>query len=109
MENSDWYSPNLSTTDQPSLNATLEPPDVTKTSSPSNCTLPTPDLLGMGFTFEEAVITGILCALYLVFGVVCAFFGYRCFKAVMYVSGFIFASVVVYLVRLKNNEECMAS
>ena len=39
-----------------------------------------------------------VCAIYFVFGVVCAFFGYRCFKAIMFLYGFIFGSIVVYLI-----------
>ena len=39
-----------------------------------------------------------VCALYFIFGVVCAFFGYRCFKAIMFLYGFIFGSIVVYLI-----------
>lgn len=39
-----------------------------------------------------------VCSLYLVFGMVCAFFGYRCFKAIMFLYGFIFGSIVVYLI-----------
>ena len=39
-----------------------------------------------------------MCALYFVFGVVAAFFGYRCFKAIMFLYGFIFGSIVVYLI-----------
>ena len=39
-----------------------------------------------------------MCAIYFVFGVVCAFFGYRCFKAIMFLYGFIFGSIVVYLI-----------
>ena len=42
--------------------------------------------------------TATVCALYFVFGVVCAFFGYRCFKAIMFLYGFIFGSIVVYLI-----------
>lgn len=42
--------------------------------------------------------TATVCALYFVFGVVCAFFGYRCFKALMFLYGFIFGSIVVYLI-----------
>lgn len=42
--------------------------------------------------------TATVCALYLVFGVVCAFFGYRCFKALMFLTGFIFGSIIVYLI-----------
>jgi len=42
--------------------------------------------------------TATVCALYFVFGVVCAFFGYRCFKAIMFLYVFIFGSIVVYLI-----------
>jgi len=42
--------------------------------------------------------TATVCALYFVFGAVCAFFGYRCFKALMFLYGFIFGSIVVYLI-----------
>jgi len=42
--------------------------------------------------------TATVCALYFVFGVVCTFFGYRCFKAIMFLYGFIFGSLVVYLI-----------
>ena len=58
------------------------------------------------FCFQEHVkiireydpYTATVCALYFVFGVVCAFFGYRCFKALMFLYGFIFGSIVVYLI-----------
>ena len=42
--------------------------------------------------------TATVCALYFIFGVVCAFFGYRCFKAIMFLYGFIFGSIIVYLI-----------
>lgn len=42
--------------------------------------------------------TATVCALYFIFGVVSAFFGYRCFKAIMFLYGFIFGSIVVYLI-----------
>ena len=42
-----------------------------------------------------------ICGLYLMFGVACTFFGYRCFKAVMFFTGFVFASIVVYLARTR--------
>lgn len=38
----------------------------------------------------------VICTMYLVFGVVYSLFGYRCFKAVMFLTGFTFGSVVVY-------------
>jgi len=42
--------------------------------------------------------TATVCGLYFVFGIVCTFFGYRCFKALMFFIGFLFASIVVYLI-----------
>ena len=41
--------------------------------------------------------------LYLFFGVFCTFFGYRCFKATMFLTGFVFGSLVVYLICLEED------
>ena len=41
--------------------------------------------------------------LYLFFGIFCTFFGYRCFKATMFLTGFVFGSLVVYLICLEEN------
>ncbi|KAF4533525.1 hypothetical protein B566_EDAN001010 [Ephemera danica] len=46
--------------------------------------------------------TAVICGMYLVFGVVYSIFGYRCFKAVMFLTGFIFGSIVVYLICLQE-------
>ena len=101
MENSDWYSPNLSTTDpnNDGNNAsTTLTPEVTATAR--NCSWPRPSLPSFaGQEPEEALVLASIVGLYAVFGLCCTFFGYRCFKAVMYFTGFIFASIVVYLVR----------
>ena len=40
--------------------------------------------------------------LYLFFGIFCTFFGYRCFKATMFLTGFVFGSLVVYLICLEE-------
>lgn len=42
--------------------------------------------------------TATVCALYLIFGIACAFFGYRIFKALLFLTGFIFGSIIVYLI-----------
>ncbi|XP_075211559.1 transmembrane protein 198 isoform X2 [Lycorma delicatula] len=48
------------------------------------------------------VIVATICAMYLLFGVVYCLFGYRCFKAVMFLTGFIFGSVVIYLICIQD-------
>lgn len=54
------------------------------------------------FDYNYDVTTAIICGMYLVFGVVYTLYGYRCFKAVMFLTGFIFGSVVVYLICLEE-------
>ena len=49
------------------------------------------------------VVTATICMLYLFFGIFCTFFGYRCFKATMFLTGFVFGSLVVYLICLEEN------
>ena len=63
----------------------------------ANCSLPTPF---ESDRFNE--VTAILCGLYLFFGLFCALFGYRCFKAIMFLTGFIFGSIIVYLICLEE-------
>eukprot|EP00095_Tigriopus_kingsejongensis_P000679 maker-scaffold340_size202118-snap-gene-1.23 protein:Tk00679 transcript:maker-scaffold340_size202118-snap-gene-1.23-mRNA-1 annotation:"transmembrane protein 198" len=101
MANSDWVSPNLSVvppdhTDSPSGPASDGFP------STSNCSLPTP-IWTASTRGELNPVTTVMCALYLVFGLVCTLFGYRCFKAIMFFTGFIFASIVVYLICVEEN------
>uniref|UniRef100_A0A8B9NL95 Transmembrane protein 198 n=1 Tax=Accipiter nisus TaxID=211598 RepID=A0A8B9NL95_9AVES len=43
-----------------------------------------------------------LCALGALFGVVCGCFGYRCFKAIMFLSGLLFGSIVIFLLCYKE-------
>jgi hypothetical protein len=79
---SDWYeeSPNLSgvTTDNDSKdsNAGLFPTVVPTFPAMENCSLPTPFFESSDYN----VVTATICALYFMFGIFCAFFGYRCFK-----------------------------
>lgn len=53
--------------------------------------------------YNYDVVISIICAMYLIFGVVYSLFGYRCFKAVMFLTGFIFGSIVVYLICLEES------
>ncbi|XP_075758055.1 transmembrane protein 198 isoform X2 [Pelodiscus sinensis] len=43
-----------------------------------------------------------ICALCLLFGVVYSCFGYRCFKAIMFLSGLLFGSLVIFLLCYKE-------
>ncbi|XP_014288906.1 transmembrane protein 198 [Halyomorpha halys] len=43
-----------------------------------------------------------IATMYILFGIVYTLFGYRCFKAVMFLTGFIFASVIVYLICIQE-------
>jgi len=52
----------------------------------------------VNFAREYEPYTATVCALYSIFGVLCAFFGYRCFKAIMFLYGFIFGSLIVYFI-----------
>ncbi|GAB6033301.1 hypothetical protein CHUAL_013072 [Chamberlinius hualienensis] len=54
-----------------------------------------------GTDYQEAICT--MCAMLLVFGIVYSLFGYRCFKAVMFLTGMLFGTVVVYLICLEEN------
>lgn len=48
------------------------------------------------------IATAVISAVCLVLGILYTFFGYRCFKGVMFLSGFIFASVLVYMICLEE-------
>jgi len=45
----------------------------------------------------------VVCALHFFFGIVYSLFGYRCFNAVMFLTGFVFASILIYLVCLEED------
>jgi len=49
------------------------------------------------------ITTSIVCALHFFFGIIYSLFGYRCFNAVMFLTGFIFASIIIYLVCLEED------
>ncbi|XP_063373213.1 transmembrane protein 198 [Cydia amplana] len=48
-------------------------------------------------------IISVICAMYIVFGIVYTLFGYRCFKASMFLTGFTFGSTIVYLICLQDH------
>ncbi|CAH1788074.1 unnamed protein product [Owenia fusiformis] len=71
--------------------------------TPSNGTTAAPstncDVLDYNYDIPPAVISG-FC---FIFGIVYCFFGYRFFKAVMFLTGFIFGALLTYLVCLEEN------
>uniref|UniRef100_A0A1E1XSB5 Transmembrane protein 198 n=2 Tax=Amblyomma TaxID=6942 RepID=A0A1E1XSB5_AMBSC len=48
------------------------------------------------FSFDYDIPLAILCGMFMVFGVVYTLYGYRCFKAVMFLTGFLFGAFVVF-------------
>ncbi|XP_071477434.1 transmembrane protein 198-like [Diadema antillarum] len=59
-------------------------------------TLPPPECGVMNYHYN--VPTAIVCGISFIFGIIFNFFGYRCFKAIMFLVGFILASVVSFLI-----------
>lgn len=95
-----------------STTSSLLPSDITSSTTPkndighptissfiANCTFPTPTEM----INEYNIVTATICGLYVFFGIFCALFGYRCFKAIMFLTGFIFGSIIVYLICLEEN------
>ncbi|XP_039280804.1 transmembrane protein 198 [Nilaparvata lugens] len=48
------------------------------------------------------LVIAVPCAMYLLFGTIYFLFGYRCFKAVMFLTGFVFGSGIVYLICIQD-------
>ncbi|XP_023689763.1 transmembrane protein 198-like isoform X2 [Paramormyrops kingsleyae] len=46
---------------------------------------------------QYEVVPAVICAVCCLFGIIYCFFGYRCFKAVMFLSGLMFGSIVIFL------------
>ncbi|KAK3108794.1 hypothetical protein FSP39_015901 [Pinctada imbricata] len=44
------------------------------------------------------IATAVICSMFFIFGIIYTFFGYRFFKAVMFLTGFLFTSVLLYLI-----------
>ncbi|XP_018011680.1 transmembrane protein 198 [Hyalella azteca] len=53
--------------------------------------------------YDYHIAVAVSCGMMLLFGIVYSLFGYRCFKAVMFLTGFLFGSVVVYLICLSES------
>ncbi|RXM27699.1 Transmembrane protein 198-B [Acipenser ruthenus] len=48
------------------------------------------------------VVPSVVCAMCCLFGVIYCFFGYRCFKAVMFLTGLMFGSIIIFMLCYKE-------
>ncbi|KAM4559965.1 transmembrane protein 198 isoform 1-T2 [Odontesthes bonariensis] len=48
------------------------------------------------------VVPSVICSMCCLFGIIYCFFGYRCFKAVMFLTGLMFGSVVIFMLCYKE-------
>ncbi|CAM5146757.1 unnamed protein product [Eretmochelys imbricata] len=48
------------------------------------------------------VVPSVVCAMCCVFGIIYCFFGYRCFKAIMFLTGLMFGSIVIFMLCYKE-------
>ncbi|XP_070766987.1 transmembrane protein 198-like [Enoplosus armatus] len=60
------------------------------------------DICTLEINIKYEVIPSIVCSVCLSFGLIYCFFGYRCFKMVMFFSGFMFSSAAVLLLYHKE-------
>ncbi|XP_061544873.1 transmembrane protein 198-like isoform X3 [Phycodurus eques] len=49
------------------------------------------------------IIPAVICSMCCLFGIIYCFFGYRCFKAVMFLSGLMFGAVIIFLLCHKEH------
>ncbi|XP_043097881.1 transmembrane protein 198-B [Puntigrus tetrazona] len=55
---------------------------------------------GVGRRYE--VVPSVVCSMCCLFGIIYCFFGYRCFKAVLFLTGLMFGSVIIFLLCYKE-------
>lgn len=48
------------------------------------------------------VVPSVVCSMCCLFGIIYCFFGYRCFKAIMFLTGLMFGSVVIFMLCYKE-------
>lgn len=53
--------------------------------------------------YDYEIIPAVVCSMCFLFGIVYTFFGYRFFKAVMFLTGFIFGTVLVYIICIEED------
>ncbi|XP_053354490.1 transmembrane protein 198-B [Clarias gariepinus] len=60
------------------------------------------DPCDLGTERRYEVVPSVVCSMCCLFGIIYCFFGYRCFKAVLFLTGLMFGSVVVFLLCYKE-------
>ncbi|XP_072117115.1 transmembrane protein 198 isoform X2 [Mobula birostris] len=48
------------------------------------------------------IVPSVLCSMCCLFGVIYCFFGYRCFKAIMFLTGLMFGSIIIFMLCYKE-------
>ncbi|KAL0985615.1 hypothetical protein UPYG_G00159470 [Umbra pygmaea] len=48
------------------------------------------------------IVPSVICSMCCLFGIIYCFFGYRCFKAVMFLTGLMFGSVIIFMLCYKE-------
>uniref|UniRef100_A0A8C0BGQ9 Transmembrane protein 198 n=1 Tax=Buteo japonicus TaxID=224669 RepID=A0A8C0BGQ9_9AVES len=51
---------------------------------------------------DALVVPSVVCAMCCLFGIIYCFFGYRCFKAVMFLTGLMFGSIIIFMLCYKE-------
>ncbi|XP_052004585.1 transmembrane protein 198-B-like [Xyrauchen texanus] len=54
------------------------------------------------FERHYEVVPSVVCSMCCLFGIIYCFFGYRCFKAVMFLTGLLFGSIVIFMLCYKE-------
>nr|XP_043872824.1 transmembrane protein 198-B isoform X2 [Solea senegalensis] len=54
------------------------------------------------FSGRYKVVPSVVCSMCCLFGIIYCFFGYRCFKAVMFLTGLMFGSIVIFMLCYKE-------
>ncbi|ELU05665.1 hypothetical protein CAPTEDRAFT_184147 [Capitella teleta] len=86
--------------------STRDPPSFTPLAPPASSVLPPsggPSIMCDDISMNYDVAPAVICAVCFVFAVLYCFFGYRFFKATMFMTGFIFGGLVTYLICLEEN------
>ncbi|KAI1899124.1 hypothetical protein AGOR_G00058310 [Albula goreensis] len=48
------------------------------------------------------IVPSVICSMCCIFGIIYCFFGYRCFKAVMFLTGLMFGSIIIFMLCYKE-------
>ncbi|XP_077460053.1 transmembrane protein 198-like isoform X2 [Stigmatopora argus] len=65
--------------------------------------VPELDVCSLEIERNYDIIPAVICSMCCLFGIIYCFFGYRCFKAVMFLSGLMFGSVIIFLLCHKEH------